>query len=1849
MAHRTSGMIANAVDNESMVVLAQPSSLSQPTSNFNNSLENTVVNCLASDIAASDISPNSNIPLVLEVTNNYTVTNLSAADRNSFDLQTTNDVSDISFAMISQYDSTVQPAPDSYSCDIGTSNIPVNIFNSIILPSASIYDSNVTFSYQLNTLICPSTSDNANSVYPIDMDGTIPNQGPWEASFDNTNSNVNYSRAVNSEHNTNGYRPLSVNENTVFNKEHALGNDFITSNQQNFFTLDYNGKPIANAIDTFDASSEQGYMAPSFLMSDNGVIPSKSENFPNISLNDYGSYRFQQFPDEAVITIVQDDIINNSTSQSSISNFPIFNSNAEQPLLTNKISIDTFFSLFERDNESPISEIILPDYRYKIHINEALDGSGYSVLHDIHEHTVVNTFTLDDDELLDNAVYMEHYVNGNHNLEFTEGGLNITPLNEDVSPDNIEYAFSLNTEREYITKSNFANGQIKINNNAPTTRTETEEQSNLSNVNPNVFYNLEDSNYESISSELQQNAFVAYQAQLVAKNSKDINGSFMKNTGNKEGEFALDLYTNSKIVNSNFNQSDFSFIAPTPNDVQAEVFKITPLKQLISVNGFGSMNNGVSSPMSEVAISANLTGVETELINNDNVFDKVKMTFSLKDLEGSSIQNAVSNADGWSITSKCGDKIGSSSQMAFSAGNVSFPSQDDTIGLINGDIEEISYRISISTAKTGLADNSTLSGHLQDFITFEWSKDNFISDVSSIFLNQDLITRNSSNHTFSPLNEESRVTKDFNLNGKLKGKSVNLYKKDSTRTITFTAELPIRPFDGLTLTSPPVTVITRQHILVDKNTGDVLPPSSLKYVTDSDSENPTDYSRITEEFSEIPYIEGKLTAADLCDMILTVVKIDTDEGDSAPLSDKIPISSMYGITKQITLYDTSTLEVSLEVPYMDVETGQESIVGFDNLQGYEAQLTSSYDTNYICEYWTANTDDIIYSTNIQSSEETSDYSDKVLTVINGYNNINSESWNSNDYEVVVSYEDDNSTTVLSIRQKNTSFSLYEIRTKNFTYLNSTAFISNFPKDIFRNNRWIGQKGSDNQIYFTEKFIQVDYTYTNGEEEDTQSNIFQLDAGVYLTATDLNSTTFTQPSDIGKLIKFNLLPDSIGVNMINSVNNLYPVAYENSSSESNHTVSNYGLTFQYVDENSNSRKFTIDRYRGFYGSDEQLYTIERAVMVATLSISKLSDNESYPDLISQSWDVYQDELYTVDNLSNNCSSFGGIGLKITFLFSMLSDDEINNYTVFTKGDDVSFDIVNPYAELLSYRPAPLHKTLLSFALDKFSGSNFNNSEMPYSINSKRLKIRTSNSSNPFLHSSASWSILLQFGDFRIYKNDNYLGNPANLDTNDAYSPPDSSKWTDTTPEGETYTFKTLVDNGVSVANWIFKRININYDASISYGVIFPPTLYFTSVYSDTKPLPYNVNEQNDLRSSYLIVSPTDTYNPFAPSTTYNYIAPTDEVSSVTVSFDQNLANNITFEQTDSDTLASYIDNERDVATQYFVVEGNKLTMSLKAGLKSQNGSNIVNLFESLPANRLKYLVNNLSSFYVNKSINSNSGIELLLQQPTNIPNTPYNLPTGDIYSTGASINGNITIQIDNFFGKNTFALDLPAGAGTKVNLYTREMVQDGLNYKVYIYKYKSINNVDYNDVNPSGTSIPNNLAIPLTFLERSYKEIVINTSDFINYVLTLSHENIKIAFGTYVQKHVQESISNLNSQNWILDTTWPTSDSSDIYNSVYATLVSYSSGALKSIVPKVFATTFDGKSKAFYVSKHPIFTVLDKLGRVNYQITNSGTTITPNISTGNTIYNASSNVSPSRNLDNSGINHISTNKKNNMAI
>ena len=206
-----------------------------------------------------------------------------------------------------------------------------------------------------------------------------------------------------------------------------------------------------------------------------------------------------------------------------------------------------------------------------------------------------------------------------------------------------------------------------------------------------------------------------------------------------------------------------------------------------------------------------------------------------------------------------------------------------------------------------------------------------------------------------------------------------------------------------------------------------------------------------------------------------------------------------------------------------------------------------------------------------------------------------------------------------------------------------------------------------------------------------------------------------------------------------------------------------------------------------------------------------------------------------------------------------------------GDNVSFTIVNPNAEEgSSYREAPGDTTLKTFVLDTFTGSNYDGTGNSLSINSYRLKINTSNSSNLFSDTSASWSVEIASRTVVLYKNDCYLGNPEKLDTNDVYLEPDYPKWENVHPD-ETYQFIDVVNNGISIGPLTIYKNASSSVPSISFFVIVPPFLEFMKVISNTKTLPYTFAE-SDLKTSYLPIADTvdseQTYNPFTASTTYD---------------------------------------------------------------------------------------------------------------------------------------------------------------------------------------------------------------------------------------------------------------------------------------------------------------------------------------------------------------------------------------------
>jgi hypothetical protein len=134
MAQSTSGMITSAIDSEQMVILAQPSASTDTPADFFTKLENTVVCSLVADLPANAVlvSSESSNETIKAISDNFEINEISKSDRGLFSLETTDDVSEISFALLSQYDSSIQITLDSSTYDIGTSSTPATKSVSIV-------------------------------------------------------------------------------------------------------------------------------------------------------------------------------------------------------------------------------------------------------------------------------------------------------------------------------------------------------------------------------------------------------------------------------------------------------------------------------------------------------------------------------------------------------------------------------------------------------------------------------------------------------------------------------------------------------------------------------------------------------------------------------------------------------------------------------------------------------------------------------------------------------------------------------------------------------------------------------------------------------------------------------------------------------------------------------------------------------------------------------------------------------------------------------------------------------------------------------------------------------------------------------------------------------------------------------------------------------------------------------------------------------------------------------------------------------------------------------------------------------------------------------------------------------------------------------------------------------------------------------------------------------------------------------------------------------------------------------------------------------------------------------------
>lgn len=1863
MAQSTSGLVSNAIDSEQMVILAQPSASTDTPAEFFTKLENTVVCSLVADLPATVVlaSSGSSNATIKAISDNFAINEISKADRGLFSLETTDDVSEISFALLSQYDSSIQITLDSSTYDIGTSSTPAT--KSVSIDSASsIYDSNAQFSYSYNSDAIKSTVLSGGSALPINLDGDFSTDplltgvGPWTALFDSDNTNVNYNKAINSEYNNPNYeRPMTVEEHDTFNSANALGMDLLASDKiQHYYTLDADGKPIQNDIPVTGASSTSGDMSVSYRLFDNGVSAVKSADFVSIDQSDLGSYRVQQFPDVPLITITEDEVDNSTTSQEDISKFPMFNANANQTLPTNTKSMTQFRSMFGT------SEVILPEYKYTVTVTED-PNSGYS----LDQTTLVETddvelpiFSLDNSSLKDNQVYMKNYVNGSHTLSFADATLEIQPVST-ASATNVSDVFSLDTQREYIKQSDYSDGQIKINTRTPDER-DVYVNGDLA-VDPRVYYNTEGSTLSrvGISSDLKTNRYAAFLDQLVIQKSATIDGSFMKHN-----DVALDLYKNG-IINSNFNTSDFEFTATNKSSVPAEVIRITPSKQLSSVNGFCKTDltaiNGIYS-------YATVSNLSTTLIGSTNVFDKLQMLFNLKKLTGSKIKTSATTA-GWALTTSGGnDNLVSSSASAFASDSTNFPSLELTKSLISDSIPGIGFKISVLTEVSG---NATNVDQLKDKVKIEYWSTNSVNDKTELIIPQELLIKTSATTPIVTVGSAIPILAS-DLSGKLSGKQIDVCPVTSVKQYKLKFDLPLRGFNTLDMTTPTITVTTVYHIIKDRPTNEQLPSSFHQYVKNGF------YKNITESFANVTSVSGTFDKNDLCDMLMKVVSKDTDAGEVPTISDRVltdtvSVSMYYGIDVKTNLTivnqeGTPSIDgdvtIRCECDYSN-QSNNEGVVTLNDNNGYLLQLTNIYNTNFSCDYWSATLNNITADTSIGCVTNTTDYSDKRLTVQNAYSSIST--WNTTgSYTVVVSYADNEATTILSI-QDISNVELYQIKTKNFTYLNTLAFISNVDKDIHRVDSWIGQSPDGNT--FVEKFIQADYT----------NSVFEIHTGVYLEV--LSTSPFYQLVNNGKYYKFSLKQDLMGVNLIGNVSNvdMFNIGYNGTIP--NHVVTNNYLSFQYDDSNSHvSRVLTIERFRGFFGPSPnstavvQVYTIKRDTMVATLTVQRSSVDASLPTSITQSWNVYAGDVvssgtaaHIVDTLSG---SVGDIGLKITFYLSMLTASETRSFPVYTKGDVVTFQIVNPNVADGSYRSTPSSTTLKSFVLDTFGGSNYNTTAAPLSINSYRLKINTQNSSNLFDNTTAAWSVELKPRYIKIYQNTNYLGNPVNIDTNDAYQEPDASKWTNVTPDSRDTrsNFFDFIGDGITVNGWTFSRVTALVSIpSVSFYIMAPPYYKLSIIQSVSKSLPC-ANSTTGLRTIYLPVVDNKVYNPFTATKTYTY---SNGTTTATVTNIQDVSNNVTFTNTTTDpvSLSSFTTSS---SKYHFVVESAKVLIKLIVGLKSQEiTQSIITLFDNMPANRLMYNIQDSSPyFYKVGLVNSSSGITMKLFQPENA-NTPYpDLTTEQIYSTQRNVDYNSVITIDNFFIypassliedgpiNNTFALDLPTGNGNKVYMYTRETsIASNGDHVVTVYRYAPFSNVnytnvdgtnlDYNNVDANGA--PTLSSVSAQYYTRSKKQFTLPVSEFKTFISS-STTDLKTSFETFVKDYATKNniVADFNSQVWGPATAFEIPNGT--YNSIFFSLVCPSQQARSTIPPKFFSVATDqSPCKAVYVTKPPLLTSFNKFGVPTFSVSGWGTMKSQAVSVKNLIVSPGYNTPVAPDMSNINKNSVIGHKNNSLGL
>lgn len=1597
-----------------------------------------------------------------------------------------------------------------------------------------------------NNEVTLSTDNTSTSIYDtvIKVQTSIENKltsvdETVEAIFDVTDVNAATQYAVNSQYNTKpniinmagaDVYPTYIQEHSDYNTTKACGKNYTqyvsgidaSSGEPIWSNYDSDVTPLTNKFSVtdrvvstitnddglnttdFDKDKDFGIFKVSIALNEE---PIKTALLTGSTLNE---------SDLAPVTLVQLATSNQIKADVHIKNLPLFQETDSLSVLdqtkaenTSSDSDNSKFLLPSKnltiaDMQSLLNEnninYIKPNFSFKVEVDTSAN-SGYSFA-----DSTYNLASIDDSELNDSLIYMKDWVNHPHSLSLSSGQLSLSAGTNGVQAVIDTNEITLAGGREKLTSVEAGHdGVIMINSNTIQDRATIAYDHSTSNIKVNVYYENDTipSGLSRLSDELCLEPNVSFEWQKVIEETSQSTTKFKESAGT-----TLNLISNNKLLNNNYTSDaakfEYNFNAnQLPSDNKVELWKIKSGINLISQPSKFIDNEGNEVP--GVTSSVILSNA-TQDFNKTN--RELRQHISVKSHTDLHI-NQTFVEKGWSTFLSSNTVLESSTNFAYTSSD-RLPAYNDQLHidfLSKNSVNTMEYKIEYlssgpSTVKNSLNDFCKISFQYSDqnigfyddngeFTPFQHSSTSFKIEEIEMIQN---VTPNTGTTipVETPIDNSNNDVFTFKAGSGYTNASHYLTKVETVSDhYTSTFQLPLGQYSNYMVTTPLLKATTTYYNLRKKSDNSLVSTPNVRNTVMSRLQKnglsstsaffvPTYRVVETVDPTQSINLTGMLDKRDLKEMLVSTQSKNTNTWNT--ISDSVDGTIYYHIENEPVINDindslleeTNNVETKLSFSnyvgevYIDIDLNiNKPYYTIPLVMDYKSAVfeLKSFKTNI-------NRQELVEKTTLTSSETEgiAELSSKVMNISNLYNVIKTDSWVVPSEYKIVSSINDNDVTIKVVKSGDIHENAIISIVINDNYIFVGEFlVSRITEDVIRMRERIGST-------YNERFVNYSHSIDS----------FSIKDGFYV-----NKVNPSLLLPLGAHQILNLKKDNIAYNLVGN------------SLDSTQPISSLG-PYQWISENNYSDTFSLTKYRGHGHSStttsnsvNQYYNIVRPDINATFAITNASNSTT----LSQTFNnIYSGAVFTLDNLKRNVAdpNPSNIGLKISFDYSMPNKIESRSKPVNVLGDTVTIKLENPshttgyteQSEFLNPANYPKVLSLKDYSLFSFDGNSaYRYYNGPMRIRSSRVKLTSSNLSNPFSENSMVYSLIWEYRAQEVivktyrarltspYDNLlNYVGNPQQIALNTG------SSWSivEELPLEEAKNIGT----NIGVHN-IKLRNDVDIVNTTSYYVsTYPYYKYETMGIGNNITIPYNYTA-GDFASNRVVkympnvMSLQDASGNVTPFTNITYSDMLKNYHPVINDSTNNLVNNMKLK-----IKSANVRKQRDLyyepntTKRHIKLFGSKMKIDLY-----KNNQQIKNVYN----NYITSLVEDLSNNITLVSSEINSGIKFMIRQPISAIGYSVNETDAeylDFYNTSDKTKWfpfKFTLTNVNMVSSE-MQFNMLAGPGSYASLYTvKDVVSFSTPEVLYrrVYKYEDNTATDFDSVA---------LKTTLTFSSRKYIDI-----------------------------------------------------------------------------------------------------------------------------------------------------------------